>query len=63
MQIYRCYFLDSEQRITAAEDLEAEAFSEVIDRALASLKARPQHRSVEVWLGGRRLYLAEREAA
>ena len=58
MHVYRCYFLNSEDRIEAFEVIEAETLREGIDRALAMLKARPQHRSVELWDGARRVYPA-----
>lgn len=58
MPSYRCYFLNGEDHIQAVENIEADAVSEAIDHALAMLEARPQHRSIEVWQGARRLYPA-----
>jgi hypothetical protein len=58
MQIYRCYFLDETDHIEAFEVIEVASLREGIDRALAMLKARPQHRSVELWDGARRVYPA-----
>jgi hypothetical protein len=63
MQIYRCYFLDDQERINADESIEADAPIDAIDRALAMLYARPHHRAVEVWQGARRLYLSTIEHA
>jgi hypothetical protein len=40
----------------AAENIDADALSEAIDKALAMLKQRPHHRSIEIWEGARRLY-------
>jgi len=58
MHIYRCYFLNEAELIQAFEVIEAASLREGIDRALAMLKARPQHRSVELWDGARRVYPA-----
>jgi hypothetical protein len=58
MHIFRCYFLNSEDRIEAFEVIEVNSLRDGIDRALAMLKAGPQHRSVEVWDGSRRVYPA-----
>jgi hypothetical protein len=56
MPSYRCYFLDEQGHVRAAEDIDADALSEAIERALAMLKERDHHRSVEVWDGANRLY-------
>ena len=58
MHIYRCYFLNADDHIEAFEVIEVASLSEGIDRAQAMLKARPQHRSVELWDGSRRIYPA-----
>ena len=58
MHIYRCYFLNGADHIEAFEVIEADGLRDGIDRALAMLKARPQHRSVELWDGSRRVYPA-----
>lgn len=58
MHIYRCYFLNADDQIQAFEVIEVASLSEGIGRAQAMLKARPQHRSVELWDGSRRLYPA-----
>ena len=52
---WRC-FLDREERISAAESIEAAALEDAIQRALEMLGARSHHRAVEVWEGERRLY-------
>ena len=62
MHIYRCFFLDESDHIKAAEIIEADAVGEVIDKALVMLRERPQHRTVEIWEGGRRLYRADEQA-
>lgn len=56
MRSYRCYFLDEEAHIQAAENVDADVLSEAVDKALTMLKQRPHHRSVEVWECARRLY-------
>ena len=56
MHIFRCYFLNAADRIEAFEVIEVASLGEGIDRALAMLKARPQHRNVELWDGSRRVY-------
>ncbi len=62
MHIYRCFFLNEGDHIKAAEIIEADAVGEAIDKALVMLRERPQHRCVEIWEGGRRLYRAEEQA-
>ena len=56
MHIYRCFFLDEADHIKAAEIIEADAIKDVIAKVEAMLRARPQHRTIEIWEGGRRLY-------
>ena len=56
MHTYRCFFLNEGGHIKAAEIIEADALGEVIDKACVMLRERPQHRTVEIWEGGRRLY-------
>jgi hypothetical protein len=58
MHIYRCFFMDEADHIKAAEIIEAGAIGEVIDKACAMLRERPQHRAIEVWQGGKRVYRA-----
>lgn len=56
MHVYRCFFLNGDGHIKAAEIIEAELVEDVIDKARVMLRARPQHQTVEIWEGGRRLY-------
>ena len=58
MHSYRCYFLNADDHIQSAEVIEAVGLTDAIDRALAMLKARPQHRTVELWQGAKRVYPA-----
>jgi len=62
MHIYRCFFLNEDDHIKAAEIIEADAVSEAIDKALVMLRERPEHRTVEIWEGARRLYRADEQA-
>src|SRR5690242_8849391 len=63
MPLYRCYFLDRQDHIQAAENIEAERLDIAVDCALAMLRARPQHNSVEVWQGALRVYCSRAQAA
>jgi len=56
MPTYRCYFLDREDHIGAAADIEAAALSETVTKALGMLKIRPQFDDIEIWQGTHRLY-------
>jgi len=56
MHVYRCFFLNEDNHIKAAEIIEAEAIGEAIDRARAMLRERPRYGAVELWDGARRLY-------
>jgi hypothetical protein len=59
MHVYRCFFLNELDQIKAAEIIEADELGEAIDQALAMLRERAQHRGVEIWEGGRKLYPAD----
>jgi hypothetical protein len=56
MGLYRCHFLGIDDRIAATEDIKREAVAEAIDLALSMLRARPQHRSVELWRGTEKVF-------
>jgi hypothetical protein len=56
---YRCFFLGEDDHIKAAEIIEADTIGEAIDTALVMLRERPQHRTVELWEGKRKLYRAD----
>lgn len=56
MPSYRCYFLDGKNHIAAVEEIEAEAVTDAIDKALAMLRQRPHHRGIEVWDRAIKLY-------
>lgn len=56
MNLYRCYFLDAMYHVRAEEDFEADAPAPAIKRALAMLRERPHHHSIELWQGARKVY-------
>jgi hypothetical protein len=58
--LYRCHFLDTQDRIEAHEEIDAASLADAIDRANAMLAERPHHNVVEVWAGNRWLYRAGR---
>ena len=53
---FRCYFLDREGHIKGRTEIQADALSEAIERALELLTAHPEHHGIEVWSGLQRLY-------
>jgi hypothetical protein len=60
MHLYRCFFLNEDNCIKAAEIIEADAVGEAIDEALVMLRERPRYSAVEVWDGARKLYPTDR---
>jgi hypothetical protein len=58
VRVYRCYFLNKQDRIEAYENIAAHALDEAIDRALALLRQQPEHKAIEIWDGPNRLYPA-----
>jgi len=50
-------FLDDNAEAEAVETINVDDLSQAVDFAIAMLKMRTRYRSVEVWLGGRRLYI------
>jgi len=58
MHLYRCYFLNGDDRPEAFELIEAAGLTDAVDSARAMLRARPHHRSIELWEGSRRVYPA-----
>ena len=61
MAVYRCHFLDTDDRIKAHEEIDAGSLLDAIDRATAMLNQRSHHEVVEVWAGNRWIYRAGRE--
>ncbi len=52
MSDYRCFFLDDQDQVNAAESLMDHADdAEAVDLAIRSLTERRHHRAVEVWDG------------
>lgn len=60
MQLYRCYFLDKEARISALEIVECGSDDEARQMALKMLDQRSHHASVEVWDQARRILCQDR---
>ena len=58
MALYRCHFLDVQDRIKAHEEINAGSVFDAIDQANAMLNERPHHDAVEVWAGSRWIYRA-----
>jgi hypothetical protein len=61
MALYRCHFLDADDRIKAHKEIDAGSLLDAIDRATAMLDQRSHHEVVEVWAGNRWIYRAGRE--
>ena len=61
MALYRCHFLDADDRIKAHEKIDARSLLDAIGQANAMLNERSHHDAVEVWTGNRWLYRAGRE--
>jgi hypothetical protein len=55
MYTFRCYFLDANDHIKAAEVIEAKALGEAIERGLAALR-ESRHQSLEIWEGARKVF-------
>jgi len=55
MRVYRCYFLDEQNRIETADWIEAEELNDAIDEALTAVEDCEAH-AVEIWEGPQRLY-------
>ena len=56
-QRYRCYFLDSTGSIHSSSTLAASNESDAIEAALRLWGERRHCRGVELWQGGKRLFL------
>ena len=48
MATFRCYFLDADNRIQAAEVIEAKALGEAIEKGIAMLR-RSRYPAIEIW--------------
>ena len=60
MRVFRCYFLNERDRIEAYENIEALALDEAVDRSLALLRQRREHKAIEIWEGPHLLYPVRR---
>ena len=61
--LYRFCFFDAEERAAASEELEVRSLIDAMARAHMLLKARPQHETIEVWVGNSLVYRARRDRA
>jgi hypothetical protein len=61
MSGFRCYLLNDQDRIEAAENLYADGLEEAIDRALSVLGSRPHHPAFELWQGPLRVYSSKEQ--
>jgi|HubBroStandDraft_4_1064222.scaffolds.fasta_scaffold36444_3 hypothetical protein len=57
MGLYRCVFLDEHDEAKSVEAIDVDDLNQAIGLAIDMLKMRARYRSVEVWLGGHRLYI------
>jgi len=55
MTIFRCYFLDDDDRIQAAEVIEAQGLGEAIEKGLALLR-RSRYPAMEIWEGATKVF-------
>lgn len=62
MRYYRCYFLDADGHVLAAEVVQADTDEEALARAAEMLSGRPHYRSIEVWDGARRIFPQPRDS-
>ncbi len=60
MSDYRCYLMTGE-RIFAVQNLEGDDDADVIAKAVALLKSKPEHQSAEIWVGSRMIARVPRE--
>jgi hypothetical protein len=56
-----CYFLDRDNHIKDATDLEADALAAATHQALALLRERPEHHAIEIWQGDKQLHASGRD--
>ena len=55
MASFRCYFLDSDDHIRAAEVIEAKALGEAIEKGLAMLR-QSRFEGLEIWEGATKVF-------
>ena len=52
---FRCYFLDTDNRIRAAEVIDAQGLGEAIEKGLAMLRQSP-YPAIEIWEGAMKVF-------
>ena len=55
MPTFRCYFLDGDNHIWAAEIIDAPAPGEAIEKSLAMLR-QSRHQAIEIWEGATKVF-------
>jgi len=53
---YRCYFIDKDGHIRAAENIEVENLDAALEQARQRVAARGDSLSLEIWQGASRLH-------
>ncbi|HEY4473064.1 MAG TPA: hypothetical protein VGN21_17975 [Stellaceae bacterium] len=55
MAIFRCYFLDSDDRIRASKDIDAGALDQAVEQGLAMLR-QTSYETIELWQGATKVF-------
>ena len=55
MASFRCYFLDADDHIRAAQVIEAEGLGAAIEKGLAMLRQSP-YQGLEIWEGATKVF-------
>jgi len=61
MPAYRCYFLDSDDRIRGSQEIQCHTDAEAVHVARRMLARRPHEHAFELWQGTRRVQGEPRE--
>jgi hypothetical protein len=59
---FRCYFLDADNRIRAAEIIDAKGLDDAIEKGLAMLR-QSRYPAIEVWEGATKVFPVGTERA
>jgi hypothetical protein len=59
---FRCYFLDPDNRIQAAEIIDAKGLGEAIEKGLAMLR-QSRYPAIEIWEGAMKVFPVSTERA
>ena len=61
MPVYRFCFMDAQDHVVSSEEIELNSLIDAMARAHILIKMRPHHPAVEVRLGNRVAYRAQRD--